>query len=251
MDRDDVQVGRILSRREILATFGAAGAGLLYPSVAALGDRRGPSTASGGGPWPSCIVRPAQMEGPYFVEERLNRSDIRSDPAESVPRPGAPLRLLFRVSRMDGASCAPLAGAVVDLWQCDAAGVYSDVKDIDGRFNTVGQKFLRGHQVTGAQGTAEFLTIYPGWYEGRTVHLHFKIRTDPGAGRGYEFVSQLYFDDRLTDRMMASAPYAGKSGQRVRNERDGIFRRGGRDLMLDVSPDGAGHAASFDIGLQM
>lgn len=246
MDNDDAQVGRILTRREVLASLGATGLALGWP-----GRRSGPIILPNGMLLPSCVVRPAQTEGPYFTDVKLLRSDIRTDPGSGRASEGAPLKLVFQVSRLDGAACAPLAGAVVDVWQCDALGIYSDVKDINGRFDTVGQRFLRGHQVTGANGRAEFQTIYPGWYQGRTVHIHFKIRTDPGAARGTEFTSQLYFDDAVTDRVLAGAPYASKGTRSTRNERDGIFRNGGDQLMMAVAREGTGWTGTFDIGLRM
>jgi len=246
MDHDDAQVGRILSRREVLASLGVTGLALSLP-----GRRRGAVVLPGGMVLPACVVRPAQTEGPYFTDVRLDRRDIRSDPTSGTVCDGAPLRLVFQVSRLDGSACAPMRGAMVDVWQCDAAGVYSDVKDINGRFDTTGRKFLRGHQLTGPDGRAEFVTIYPGWYQGRTVHIHFKIRTDPGAARGTEFTSQLYFDDDVTDRILAGAPYASRGPRSTRNERDGIFQRGGRELMLAVTRDGDGWMATFDVGLRL
>ena len=121
----------------------------------------------------------------------------------------------------------------MDVWQCDALGIYSDVQD--GRFNTIGQKFLRGYQFTDVRGEAQFVTLYPGWYSGRTVHIHFKIRTTPKARRSFEFTSQLYFDDELTDRVHAATPYAARGPRTARNRHDGIFRRGGDQLMLAPS----------------
>jgi protocatechuate 3,4-dioxygenase beta subunit len=245
VDSDDKQVGRILSRREVIASLGAAGMAMIVPFPA----RRGPIVLPGGIVLPACVVRPAQTEGPYFVDEKLDRRDIRSDPSNGKVSEGALLDLTIRVSSVSGSACAPLAGAVVDVWQCDAHGVYSDVRDIGGQFNTVGQKFLRGHQVTDKNGEARFTTIYPGWYQGRTTHIHFKIRTDPSGSRGKEFTSQLYFDDAFSDQVFAAAPYASK-GDRVRNEGDGIFRnQGGRQLTLDVTRAGSGYASTFDIGL--
>ncbi|MGH7751934.1 MAG: twin-arginine translocation pathway signal protein, partial [Gemmatimonadales bacterium] len=125
----------------------------------------------------------------------------------------------------------------------------SDVRDPG--FNTVGQKFLRGYQITGGNGETRFTTVYPGWYAGRTVHLHFKIRTDPSAQRGFDFTSQLYFDDGLTDRIHAAAPYAAKGQRTTRNRDDRIFRGGGDQLILAPAETAGGYAASFAIGLQL
>jgi protocatechuate 3,4-dioxygenase beta subunit len=100
-------------------------------------------------------------------------------------------------------------------------------------------------------GTARFTTVYPGWYPGRTVHIHFKIRTDPAARRGFEFTSQLYFDDAITDHVHAQPPYAGKGPRPLKNNRDYIFRGGGSQLMLPLTKDAQGYVGTFDIGLQM
>lgn len=255
MERDDAQVGHVLSRREALALIGAAGASVLGGGSALAAFPARPAAAFSGRPLglPSCIVRPRQTEGPYFVDEKLERSDIRSDPTDGSVKEGSPLRLTFHISRLDASGCGPLPGALVNLWQCDALGVYSDVRDINGRFDTRGQKFLRGYQVTDPDGIARFTTIYPGWYQGRTVHIHFKIRTDPSSEGGREFTSQLYFDDSLTDRVMGRELYASKGGQRgrVRNMQDGIFRNGGDQLIVAPTEDGKGYAATFDIGLQI
>jgi protocatechuate 3,4-dioxygenase beta subunit len=200
---------------------------------------------------PSCVVRPPQTEGPYFVDEKLNRSDIRSDPSDGSVKQGVPLRLVFRVSRIADSSCTPISGAVVDVWQCDALGVYSDVQDINGLFDTRGKKFLRGYQVTDASGTAQFMTIYPGWYPGRTVHIHFKIRTDSASRRGYEFTSQLYFDDAITDQVHAQLPYVTKGQRTLKNGGDRIFRDGGNQLMLQLTKDAQGYLGTFDLGLRV
>lgn len=252
---DDRPIGRVLSRREVLALLGGSGAALL--AACAPGALASPSSttstqptsaaattaaaaSSAGTTLPSCIVRPAVTEGPYFVDEKLNRSDIRSDPTNGTVKAGAPLTLTFLVSRVSGSSCAALSGATVDIWHCDALGVYSDASDPS--FNTKGQKFLRGYQTTDTSGNAQFTTIYPGWYQGRAVHIHFKIRTATSA-----FTSQLFFDDSLNTRVFAQAPYSQKGTQGImRNAADGIYDS---RLLLTVMKDGSAYAATFDIGL--
>jgi protocatechuate 3,4-dioxygenase beta subunit len=234
MEHDDAPAGRLLMRREALALIGVAMFGRVLSAQAQ--DR------------PSCVARPQQMEGPFFVDTGLNRSDIRSDPATGAVRPGLPLQLTFKVSRVSGGGCAPLPDAHVELWQCDAAGVYSGVRDPGG--DAAGQKFLRGYQVTDAAGNARFSTIYPGWYPGRTVHLHFIIRSGRSSARREEFTSQLYFDDALTDRVHALAPYARRGPGRLKNNDDGLYRQGGSQLLLAVREQGQGLTGTFDVGLQ-
>src|SRR5437867_510358 len=146
MEHDDGQVGRLLSRREALALLGATGGALFAGSITTEAQQEIAGIVS-----PVCVVRPEQEEGPYFLDERLNRSDIRSDPTNDTARPGVPLALAMMVYRVGDGSCTPVPGAVVDLWQCDAFGVYSDAEDP--LFSTIGQKFLRGFQLTDATGT--------------------------------------------------------------------------------------------------
>jgi protocatechuate 3,4-dioxygenase beta subunit len=288
-DDDDVPVGRILSRREVLALLGlssaaalaaacqpmtatptaaAAKAGIALPTVTPtplMSAERATVAAIGESPAaqatiaadvaaaeaintvvaPACVARPEMTEGPYFVDVRLNRSDIRSDANTGAVKEGAPLALTFRVSRIDADACAPLAGAVVDIWHCDAQGVYSGVTDRS--FTTTSENWLRGYQVTDGGGAATFTTIYPGWYPGRTVHIHFKVRTDPDSAQGYEFTSQLFFDDALSDQVLAQPPY-NVQGSRTLNSQDGIYDD---LLLLTVTTTDQGYAAVFDLGLDL
>jgi protocatechuate 3,4-dioxygenase beta subunit len=245
---DDAPIGRVLARREVLALIGTTAGAAVLASWAPLRTARRLPLSVADAIAADCVVRPELTEGPYFVDERLNRSDIRSDPTTGEVRPGTTLALNFVVTRIDGSTCTPFEGALVDVWHCDAAGTYSDVQDSG--FDTRGEQFLRGYQVTAADGTASFLTIYPGWYQGRTVHIHFKIRTDPDSTSGLEFTSQLFFDDALTDVVYAQQPYAAKGERTLRNDGDGIYQQGGSQLVLSVTDDGAGeYVATFEIGV--
>jgi protocatechuate 3,4-dioxygenase beta subunit len=238
LDQTEADISkRNISRRKALVLLGAA---MLAGKVSAQAQTSRLS----------CIVTPQQTEGPYFSDFMLNRSDIRIDPTDGTVKSGVPLLLALRVHAVEDNRCAPLPGAIVDLWHCDATGSYSD--SVDSHFDTRGKKFLRGYQTTDADGTVRFTTIYPGWYAGRAVHVHFKVRTKARSGRDAEFTSQLYFPDSLNERIHAGAPYARPGRQGLKNESDGLFRRNGRSLMLDVAASpGGGYAASFDIGMML
>jgi uncharacterized protein (TIGR03437 family) len=197
----------------------------------------------------SCVTRPALTEGPFFVDELLNRSDIRPDPSNATVKAGTPLKVKFIVYRTDGSACTPLPGALVDLWHCDATGGYSDVSG-QGNPNNLGQKFLRGYLVTDSNGVAEFTTIYPGWYQGRTVHLHYKVRLFAGAMRTYQIISQVCFDDSLTDTVFTASPYSARPNRSTRNSNDMIYQQGGASLLLNVTSDGSsGYQTTYEIGV--
>lgn len=243
MSNDDMPTGRLLTRRETLALIGVSGTALL--------GRAFPAHAAPG-PLPACVVRPAQTEGPFFVDGELDRSDIRGDARGGNVRQGTPLKIRFNVARIDGASCTPLAGAQVHVWHSDASGGYSDT-DVR-QASAASLQFLRGYQLTDAAGGAQFLTIVPGWYGGRTAHIHFKIRlaATPGStARSQEFTSQLYFDDALQNRVFAAAPYGLRGKRDTRNADDFLYRNGGKQLTLDLQPDGPGYVTVFDIGVQV
>lgn len=234
---------RSFDRREMLALLGATATVSL---VGCSGEPGGPFGSYAQTTVAGCVVSPEQTEGPYFVDEKLNRADIRVDPTNRLESPGVPLRLILNVNRVANNSCAPLRGAIVDIWHCDALGAYSDVRDNPGEFgDTRGRKFLRGYQVTDAQGKVEFQTIYPGWYRGRAVHVHYKVRTDPRSEVGDEFTSQLYFDEATTEQVHSLAPYSQKGRPDTTNNSDGIFRRGGKDLMLQLAKDGQGNSQGY------
>jgi protocatechuate 3,4-dioxygenase beta subunit len=265
LDDDDVPIGALVSRRDAVRLLAAGSAAML------VGCKPGPRNASAGAssssvgtvasaanaPLPACVAKPELTVGPYFVDAKLNRSDIRIEPSTNAAMPGAPLELAFQVQQVSKGQCTPLPGAMVDVWQCDASGQYSGVNDRMVGFDTSSLKFLRGYQVTDASGVATFTTIYPGWYQGRAVHIHFKIRTPSQAAiagqddRIYEFTSQLFFDESLTDQVHAQQPYAAKGQGRLRNERDGIYQRAGDALKLNVALARNTYAAVFSVALDL
>jgi protocatechuate 3,4-dioxygenase beta subunit len=187
--------GRILGRRQALTILGMSGLAL---TLAGTGTAAADSTVD-------CVAKPEMTEGPYFVDEGLNRSDIRTDPTDGSVVAGTALMLTLRVLRVDD-GCKAIKDAIVDIWHCDALGVYSDIA----AEGTSGKKFLRGYQETNGAGKAGFGTILPGWYQGRTVHIHVKIRTTGTDGNPYEFTSQLYFTEEFKTAYLATDPYAAK-----------------------------------------
>ena len=269
-DDDDRLIGRVLSRREVLALMGAvsvsavvvacapgsaagaAGASATAsPSASAIATDSAAtpglvsaSTVAAASSLPSCVVVPALTEGPYYVNENLERSDIRVDTSTGKAVDGSALTLDWVVSRVDGNGCIPWAGVLVDVWHCDALGDYSDVG------SEQGHDFLRGYQHTDANGLATITTIYPGWYQGRAVHIHFKVRTNATATSGFEFTSQLFFDDTLSAQVFGQGAYASKGAPDVKNAADGIYQQSLGTTLLNVVKDGDGYRATFEIALQ-
>ena len=191
----------------------------------------------------------AQTEGPYWVEENLNRSDIRTDPSDGSIRPGVLLNLKVNVVNESGSTCVPLAGAKVDIWHCDAGGIYSD----ETANNSKGKKFLRGYQVTDDDGAVNFVTVYPGWYSGRTVHIHFRIRTYSGTTQLGEFVAQIFFDDTVTDTIFKNAPYSSRPNRDTTNSNDMVLTgtRNGAIVYADLAQTALGYSATATIGVNL
>jgi protocatechuate 3,4-dioxygenase beta subunit len=254
LDDDDRPIGRFLSRREILVLFGAGGAALAVaacapgttasPAAPATPGATPGANSSAAAELPGCVAVPELTEGPYYVDTDLERSDIRPDTTTGDVAAGVPLVLKWVVSRAEGTSCVPLEGAVVDVWHCDALGEYSGVQGDSGNF-------LRGVQRTDAKGQASFTTVYPGWYAGRAVHIHFKIRTEPDASEGFELTSQLFFNDDLSRQIFTSRePYTQKGAQDRPNEQDQIYGQSDGTTLLPVTESGEGYAATFSIAVQ-
>lgn len=257
MDNDDAIVGTILTRREAFARLGRLGAGLALGGLLRLdADAAFQAQAHHA---VKLVAAPALTEGPFFVDEHLNRSDLRAGTTRPTVADALPLTLEFAVLRLADGRYTPYEGLTVDVWHCDAHGVYSDENVPMNHENTAGQRWLRGYQTTDAKGLVRFTTIFPGWYPGRTTHIHFKVRQPTNDGRATkEFTSQLFFDDKLADSIFAKAPYRSADGREVRNADDGIFGErqvdgslAGDHLMpeLTKSADGKGYQARMTIAL--
>lgn len=219
------------------------------------GGTEGGTTSEGGagGDTPACVAKNEATAGPYPNLSPLNRRDVRPNTTGvTAPKEGAELVLRIKVMDLD-ALCAPIEGAVVDIWQCDALGLYAGY----GPFATVGQDFLRGYQKTDAQGVAEFLTIFPGAYSGRSIHIHFSIRGSEGvlapnaSGSGTQdvFIAQLYFSDTDSYAVFDAYPIYQSGSAITPNDLDGIFSLGGHDLLLSLSETMTGYAGEVTVGV--
>ncbi len=194
-----------IERRDILRAAGVIGLGTALTSVVApssMAAMRASVLST------SCTLTAAQIQGPFYRDLDLVRSDI----TEGVP--GVPLYMYIRVLDEDG--CTPLPGAEVDVWHTESLGTYSNFASQ----GTAGETWLRGVQFAGSDGIARFKTIYPGWYPGRTTHLHVKINPDQTS----ELTTQLYFNDTLTSRIYSFPPYDLRGPKDTSNAQDSYFR---------------------------
>jgi protocatechuate 3,4-dioxygenase beta subunit len=180
-----------------------------------------------------CVLTPEQTEGPYYIAGEKVRRNITEG------RPGA--AMLLRAYVVDAATCKPIGNAAVDIWHADALGVYSGFGQGAGN-----RTFMRGLQRTSAKGLAQFRTVYPGWYQGRTVHIHVKVH----LGGNVVHTGQLYFPDSVTDTVYKRAPYSTRPNRDVRNVDDAIYRNGGKRSLVTVRRNGAGvYVATITMGV--
>lgn len=233
------------TRRRALITGGTAGIGALLAACTPA-DLPQPSigqtqaeTTDGGIPMASdpmellslagtCALTPEETEGPYYLDLDSMRADIREG------RPGARLVVALRVQDLPG--CSPVPNAVVEIWHADAGGVYSG-------FETAKQdRFLRGSQATDSYGVVQFMTIYPGWYRGRTVHIHLKVHLNDKT----LLTSQLFFDEKANSLVYQNPPYSNHSGRDKFNNNDSIFDQ---RLVMTTAIDGDGYLAALNIGV--
>jgi protocatechuate 3,4-dioxygenase beta subunit len=198
---------------------------------------------------------PQQIEGPYFVDGMPNRSDLRS--SDGTIQEGIPLHLNLNVYDVDDeSSCVPFSGAKVDIWEANPQGIYSGVAE-DG---TEGNDFLRGYQITDDNGTVQFTTVYPGWYEGRAIHIHVKVRSTEALQNPFEWTSQFYLNNSINKQVHKQPPYSDHGPVAMLNEEDGIYTgpstdgliqaNAGKYLMLNLSEDpNGGYIGTFNMGV--
>jgi protocatechuate 3,4-dioxygenase beta subunit len=236
-----------VTRRQAVGVAGAGGAALLLAKVSGADRLLGAAgiAEEAQAATTSCVLIPAKTEGPYFVDEKLNRSDIRTDPGDGTARPGVPVTLTMVVVRADS-SCAPVQGAAVDIWHADAGGTYSDIASE----GTSGKKYLRGLQTTDANGAVTFTTVFPGWYSGRAVHIHFKVRVFSGSSTTHQFTSQLFFDPSTANEIYATSAYSSRGTPNVANAADMIYGSDGSKLLVQLSKNASGgYDGTFVAGL--
>lgn len=191
----------------------------------------------------ACALMPQATEGPYYFDPKLERADIRDG------SPGMLLTLSLQI--VEGGSCAALAGARVDVWHADALGAYSGyARQSDRRDqSTVGQTFLRGSLIADRDGRATFTTVYPGWYPGRTPHIHFKVFLN----RRSVLTGQTYFADDVSDDVYANvAPYNRRSAARdTTNATDGVLRssRDNGAAFCSLKTEADHYLASLTVGV--
>ena len=217
MSREDSEIyNALIRRREALAALGLAGAGAVLlgrPGGLALGT---PQAAAAG----ACTLNPEVTEGPYWIDTTLTRRDVRED------RKGLLLKLGLTV--VNASTCKAIKGADVEIWHADASGLYSGFGSSPGQGTTNAKRYLRGHQRSDAHGRLSFLTIYPGWYRGRTPHIHVKVH----VGGDTVHTGQLFFRDATSDRVYATANYRAHGQSEMTNAEDSIYKQAGGSAAL-------------------
>jgi len=226
---------RRFTRRGSLARLG----GLLATVLGTGGLEASDAGARGTGPAAvasgavKCVLTPELTEGPYYIPNEKVRRNITDG------RPGVALTL--RLSVVDASTCSPIRNAAVDVWHADASGVYSGFGA-----GASSRTFMRGVQPTDGQGIAVFDTVYPGWYQGRAVHIHVKVH----LGGNVVHTGQLFFPDPLTDVVYKRSPYNRRPNRTTLNANDSIFVNGGSRSMLTLTKDGGGYVGAITMGVQ-
>ena len=224
-----------LSRRALIKTAGSAGLAVAF------GARALDALGADAGTTATCVLTPEVTEGPYWIDNKLTRRDIREG------KPGLPLVLAFTI--VNANTCKPIRGADVEIWHCDALGNYSGYENGGGPGGGAGghatptssTRYLRGHQRSNAAGEASFLTVFPGWYQGRTPHVHMKVHV--GSADRVVHTGQVFFNEAITAAVYKQASYASHGQPDTPHARDMIYAQAGGSravVRLSKRPRGAG-----------
>ncbi len=232
-----------MKRRNLLKSLGLIVFGSIIPSKALSSittmSKKGIMKSAG------CWLTPDKTAGPFYFNANLIRQDIRTDFDTGELHDGLHFNMTFTVIDAD---CNPVPNVLVDIWHCDKDGIYSGYTGQLGGVSTVGQDFLRGMQVTDANGQCSFITSYPGWYPGRATHIHFKVRLDSST----YVTSQFAFPNSINDTVYATPLYSGRGTNPTTNEEDNIFGTALPEyLVMDATPNSStgGYDGTFTIGI--
>jgi protocatechuate 3,4-dioxygenase beta subunit len=235
-DQQEHRGRRGLRRRDAFAAAGSVGLGGLF-TASRLGRFGAAADAEAAS---ACVLTPEVTEGPYWVSNHLMRRDIRAG------KPGLPLEVLFTVQNAN--TCKPISNANVEIWHCDAVGVYSGYENLSqggpprgggGHATpTSNKRYLRGHQKSGANGKVSFLTIFPGWYRGRSPHIHLKVH----IGGNVVHTGQVFFSQKIADAVYRHAPYKSHGEPDTTHAQDSIYAAaGGSKALLELTRRGNGN----------
>jgi protocatechuate 3,4-dioxygenase beta subunit len=226
-----------LRRRDAIVLAGAGLGGALVSRTAVAAARSALSGESSAAP--TCVLAPEMTEGPYWIDTSLTRRDI-TEGHRGVP-------LILRLTVVDADTCKPIKGADVELWHADAEGEYSGFESGPGRQTST--RYLRGHQRANAHGVVRFDTIFPGWYTGRTPHIHVKVH----VGGDEVHTGQLFFNERVTRAVYRTRYYAARGQYDTSHAEDGIYAGGGARSTVHLrrrTHGRKGYAGTLTMGVQ-
>ncbi|MFL5837362.1 MAG: intradiol ring-cleavage dioxygenase [Solirubrobacteraceae bacterium] len=217
-----------ISRRQALVAAGTAAAGAAVVGSRFLGTANGATSSS------QCVLSPELTEGPYYIDENLIRRDITEG------KDGLALQLRLTVE--DASTCKPIHRATVEVWHADATGSYSG---FDGAATQT--TYLRGGQRTNRNGLAIIDTIYPGWYQGRTPHIHLKVH----VGGDVVHTGQLFFKTATSEAVYETGAYASHGEPDTTNASDNIYASGGNKSLLRLTKrSGGGYRGAITLGIK-
>ena len=232
-----------MNRRNLLKSLGLIGLGSISPLPKALANistlNKNVLMRSAG-----CWLTPATTGGPFYFNPNLLREDIRTDSGTQAFYDGLQFNMTFTVIDVN---CNPVSNVLVDIWHCDKDGRYSGYPNQPGGVNTTGLDFLRGIQVTDANGQCSFITSYPGWYPGRATHIHFKIRLNAAT----YVTSQFAFPNAVNDAVYTTPLYSGRGSNPTSNEEDNIFGSAKPEFLLmdALANTSGGYDGTYTIGI--